>query len=607
MRTSFLIQLLCVMLIWVPALFGQTNYIPKYATPTTWNTSAIYQNGNNIGIGLTNADVKFVVGYTDANQGGIVRLMNGTGYISSQSWSVSNYQSRLAFVFKDFESASYEYASLTVDGKFGVGISTPGSKLTVKGSGTTSGSSGLNITNSSSSSLFFVRDDGKVGIGTSSPTSVLDVNGFARLRATGGWAKLFTDENTYLTLEASHTGGAIRFATGGDVNSKTRFYISPTGNVGIGLNNLNPDSPLEVVNQVSIVSDNGTEGGQLNLANPNNMVGGESNSWSIDNLGGNLRFFYNGGATVPLFISNTTGNVSVGMGSEGATRFHVNGGQLTVSPTYNTDSPGVVTIRPSLNGHWWNLANFNDGTFCIAPGDMRTANNTSDWAGAPFVLTFNGVDRTMASFGVQTSQRKATLQAAHSGLPVYIDSWGTAAGWRNFVGFNSYFDGTNWKCEGDGGNNGGAMIASNWGSGDIYFHTYQSTGTTGQTVTPNYRMTIHGGGGVSINTVNLPTGYHLAVFGKIIAEELQIQSYSNWPDFVFKDGYRLMPLSDLEKSIKENGCLPGMPSAQEVSKDGFAMGDMQAKLLQKIEELTLYVIELKKENEEMKKVLGSKK
>ena len=76
---------------------------------------------------------------------------------------------------------------------------------------------------------------------------------------------------------------------------------------------------------------------------------------------------------------------------------------------------------------------------------------------------------------------------------------------------------------------------------------------------------------------------------------------------VFNDDYNLMSLSDLESSIKANGHLPGMPSEAEVIKNGVSVGEMQKKMMQKIEELTLYVIELKKENERIKAQLNNNK
>ncbi|HLF63113.1 MAG TPA: hypothetical protein VI603_05160 [Saprospiraceae bacterium] len=91
---------------------------------------------------------------------------------------------------------------------------------------------------------------------------------------------------------------------------------------------------------------------------------------------------------------------------------------------------------------------------------------------------------------------------------------------------------------------------------------------------------------------SIPTGYMLAVDGKIVSEELRIQNSDNWPDYVFSDHYPLMPLEDLKRSIAEHKHLPNIPSATVVASEGILIGDMQKKMMEKIEELTLYVIDL---------------
>lgn len=84
--------------------------------------------------------------------------------------------------------------------------------------------------------------------------------------------------------------------------------------------------------------------------------------------------------------------------------------------------------------------------------------------------------------------------------------------------------------------------------------------------------------------------YRLSVNGKIRAKGLRVQS-SGWADFVFEPGYKLKSLSEVDQYIKTNRHLPEMPAAAQVIKDGNDVGETQIKLLQKIEELTLYVIE----------------
>ncbi|MBO0592798.1 fibronectin type III domain-containing protein [Cellulophaga sp. E16_2] len=85
-------------------------------------------------------------------------------------------------------------------------------------------------------------------------------------------------------------------------------------------------------------------------------------------------------------------------------------------------------------------------------------------------------------------------------------------------------------------------------------------------------------------------GYRLAVAGNVVAEEVKVALQVNWPDYVFDKKYELPSLEQVEKHINENGYLMHMPSASEVEENGILIGEMNAKLLRKIEELTLYTI-----------------
>ncbi|MFL9483221.1 pyocin knob domain-containing protein [Chitinophagaceae bacterium LWZ2-11] len=105
-------------------------------------------------------------------------------------------------------------------------------------------------------------------------------------------------------------------------------------------------------------------------------------------------------------------------------------------------------------------------------------------------------------------------------------------------------------------------------------------------------------GNVGIGTTS-PTE-KLSVNGNIRSKKITV-TQQNWPDYVFDSSYTLQSLSQVEQFIKDNKHLPDVPSAKEVADKGLDLGDNQALLLKKIEELTLYMIEMKKENEEMKK------
>ncbi len=103
------------------------------------------------------------------------------------------------------------------------------------------------------------------------------------------------------------------------------------------------------------------------------------------------------------------------------------------------------------------------------------------------------------------------------------------------------------------------------------------------------------------STFNTNTLYRLAVDGTIKAREVVVEN--NWSDFVFADDYNLRPLEEVEAFIKANKHLPDIPSERDVQENGVSLGDTQAKLLQKIEELTLYMIQQKKELDALKATL----
>ncbi len=159
-------------------------------------------------------------------------------------------------------------------------------------------------------------------------------------------------------------------------------------------------------------------------------------------------------------------------------------------------------------------------------------------------------------------------------------SYGTA-----YVGFNARRTATGWQRMGDGDHNGGAVI---WGTvnGDILFANLPSTGGSGVT-------------GMTDQAVKANVNLRLCADGLLMAKEVKV-TLTGWPDYVFGADYRLRSLSETEAYIRENGHLPDVPSAEEVEEGGLSLGEMNKVLLQKVEELTLHVIELQKQIDELK-------
>jgi hypothetical protein len=108
------------------------------------------------------------------------------------------------------------------------------------------------------------------------------------------------------------------------------------------------------------------------------------------------------------------------------------------------------------------------------------------------------------------------------------------------------------------------------------------------------QMTITTGGAVGMGTSSPQASARLAVNGTVYAQKIEA-TQTGWPDFVFEPGYSLMPLPNLQRYIQQHRRLPGLLSAQDAATKGVDLGDNQAILLQKVEELTLYLIEARKQ------------
>lgn len=129
-----------------------------------------------------------------------------------------------------------------------------------------------------------------------------------------------------------------------------------------------------------------------------------------------------------------------------------------------------------------------------------------------------------------------------------------------------------------------ALLMSGQGS-NIRLVTNTSAGTSVE------RMRVTANGNIGIGTKN--PQYLLAVNGVIGAKEVNVTT-SGWADYVFRPEYPLRPLSEVEAFIVKHGHLPNIPSEKEVLENGVNLLEMNIKLLEKVEELTLYVIELEK-------------
>jgi hypothetical protein len=278
---------------------------------------------------------------------------------------------------------------------------------------------------------------------------------------------------------------------------------------------------------------------------------------SAKGAAGNIAFFGN-----PTLVLDSNG--FVGVGTYPAYPLDVNG---RVRLRYNGATPGIW-FNNSSNNQAAFLGNINDTTFGL----------WSSGIGWRFYF-----DHDNARLGINQPSPKVALSfpaAVGKKISLYPGSNGDA-------GFDV------WGNE--------LRVHSDYLGADITFgyDTYNAPFVE--------RMRIKGGGAVCIGTKSAASGYMLNVAGKIIAEELRVQLANAWPDYVFDKDYKLRSLPELNSYINENKHLPNIPAAAEVKASGIAVGAMQEKMVEKIEELSLYVIDLQKQVNELNNRLNSKK
>jgi hypothetical protein len=171
-------------------------------------------------------------------------------------------------------------------------------------------------------------------------------------------------------------------------------------------------------------------------------------------------------------------------------------------------------------------------------------------------------------------------------------SEGNSSGTGTFIGVKGYGTQNN---EYDG--KSFSIIHSFYGQENSSINFFRGGSTTGGFITFNTssnieQLIIKNNGAVGLGT--RATGSHkLAVEGSIGAREIRVEA-TGWSDFVFYDNYKLPTLKEVEAYIKEKGHLKDIPSTKEVEEKGIFLGEMDSKLLQKIEELTLYTIQQEK-------------
>lgn len=314
------------------------------------------------------------------------------------------------------------------------------------------------------------------------------------------------------------------------------------------------------------------------------------------------------GTTDPLarlHINSNTGEDPLRVRVNGLTKFYVNSaggvtiGASTTPPASGLYVIGNVGIGTSVPSVKLNVTGGTDATLSgggnIISGSLGSTN---------LVIDDNEIQ-------ARNNGNANTLLLNNDGGDVNISSNALLVkSSNNYVGIGTaspavrlhVFTGTDAEPE-----NGGYIVAGNVSSENVAIDNNEIMARNNGAVSTLYLNADGGnlsmcsdGGNVMIGTKTPATGYILSVDGKGIFEELKVQNSSDWPDYVFDKNYQLPSLYSLEKTIKTQKHLPGIPSATQVKKDGILLGDMQSKMMEKIEELTLYIISLQKQIDDLK-------
>lgn len=243
-------------------------------------------------------------------------------------------------------------------------------------------------------------------------------------------------------------------------------------------------------------------------------------------------------------------------------------GSNTNATGENAFSSGYATTASGAYSSVFNAKNEASGSFSNAFGLYCYARSTTSIAAGFYAETGSTADNSMA-LGTRV----------------------TANGYRSMVIGSGYQPGGAGAAALINGNDNSLMIGFNSNRPSLYVGPSSGVGTTGR---------------VAIGTTNTPliiggqniSNYRLFVAGGILADEVRVRT--GWADYVFTDDYKLPTLTEVGAFIDENGHLPNVPSAQQVEEEGIEIGEITRIQQEKIEELTLYMIEMQKEIEALK-------
>lgn len=449
--------------------------------------------------------------------------------------------------------------------------------------------------------------------------------------------------NTIMSVQGDISGTGFNYLT--------RITSTSTQSTGSGINILNSLTGNQagathtgLYNQVNGTS--GTHKGVYHFINGTtsssqygvhaNLSNGSGNSYGVYSDAGST------GSNYAAYLTATGGSSNyavyaaagesyfaddVGVGTDSPeAEFNVQNGKILVGTangvladlTVNTDGTQEI-FRGRVN----NTTNFiidengNVGMGNQNPTERLVVDGNASFQDSVYVDKLLGVGTTSPTYSVDIDSdlsRAMDINNTYTGTTTKygirndVDAGGTGTryGLYNNVTANSADNSSTYGVR--------SIATGNGNAGSVY-GVYSSVSTSGTgnryaiygsatTTDPNPGVTRSWAGYFSGNTyfsgdvrmgvLDDVAGYKLAVDGDVICEELKVQDSGSWPDYVFASDYDLRSLEDVEAHIQAKSHLPGVPNAATVEEEGIKIGQMQKLLMEKVEELTLYMIDADK-------------
>ncbi len=555
------------------------------------------------------------------------------------------------------------------NGNTGIGLGNnviPVNKLDVKGgvviggSYTPNGSNPASLTQNSASGAIVAPAngllvEGRIGVGNTFPNNKVEItqgkNGNSGLRFTN-----LTSNYNPPTLQAgtkflsvNATGDVVLqklppVTSTNSLVSSANLMTSNVNSIATAANIINSISNTINTNNQLVTTVNGVVSAPVNLPAQIQTLSQNENTITLSNGGGSF--------TIPSFVDTdaqaltlTGNNLSISNGNtvvlptytdvpqtisqSGNTVTLSNGGGSFTLPAFtdtDTDAQGLT-----LSGN--NLSISNGNTVVLPTQTLNQAGNTvtlSNGGGSFTLPTFNDTDAqglTLTGNNLSISNGNTvvlpTQTLNQSGNTVTLSNGGGSFTLPTFTDTDTDAQALTLTGNNLSISNGNTVVLPTFTDTSLYANNgviNQATTTSGNRVVDMNNSNIWFNTANSTSNGNIYLGsssafpnttgnYKLFVEGGILTEKVKValRSSANWADYVFADNYKLMPLSEVEKFVAVNKHLPGIESASELSKNGLDLAAMQSKQMEKIEELTLYIINQNKTIEQNQKEMEALK